>query len=80
MTLKHQLNFLKKIILFAGLSLIDYMTVGRKTHDNLFNLCKNGRALEEDVDNFRDTVYLPGLKVYEYLINNGALGNQKTYK
>lgn len=73
-------TFLEENGALYGGTLIDYMTVGRKTHDNLFNLCKNGLALEEDVDNFRDTVYLPGLKVYEYLINNGALGNQKTYK
>ena len=80
MTLKHQLNFLKKIILFASLSLIDYMTVGRKTQDNLFNLSKNGIVLAENVDNFRNIVYLPGLGIYEQLITNGALVNQKTYK
>ena len=56
------------------------MTVGRKTHDNLFNLYKNGYALAEDVDNFRDTVYLPGLGIYEQLISNGLVGNQNIYK
>ena len=56
------------------------MTVGRKTHDYLFNLYKNGYALAEDVDNFRDTVYLPGLGIYEQLISNGLVGNQKIYK
>lgn len=73
-------NFLEENDALHGGTLIDYMTVGRKTHDNLFNSYKNGLVLAEEVDNFRNTVYLPGLKVYEYLINNGALGNQKTYK
>ena len=45
-----------------------------------WDLYKNGRALAEDVDNFRDTVYLPGLGIYEQLINNGVIGNQKIYK
>ena len=73
-------KFLEENNAFNGGTLIDYMTVGRKTHDNLFNLYKNGYALAEDVDNFRDTVYLPGLGIYEQLISNGLVGNQKIYK
>lgn len=73
-------KFLEENNAFSGGTLIDYMTVGRKTHDNLFNLYKNGIVLAEDVDNFRNIVYLPGLGIYEQLITNGALGNQKTYK
>jgi hypothetical protein len=73
-------KFLEENNAFNGGTLIDYMTVGRKTHDNLFNLYKNGRALAEDIDKFRDTVYLPGLGIYEQLINNGVIGNQKIYK
>ena len=73
-------KFLEENNAFNGGTLIDYMTVGRKTHDNLFNLYKNGYALAEDVDNFRDTVYLPGLGIYEQLISNGVVGNQKIYK
>ena len=73
-------KFLEENNAFNGGTLIDYMTVGRKTHDNLFNLYKNGYALAEDVDNFRDTVYLPGLGIYEQLISNGVIGNQKIYK
>ena len=73
-------KFLEKNNAFSGGTLIDYMTVGRKTHDNLFNSYKNGYALAEDVDNFRDTVYLPGLGIYEQLISNGLVGNQKIYK
>ena len=73
-------EFLEENNAFNGGTLIDYMTVGRKTHDNLFNLYKNGYALAEDVDNFRDTVYLPGLGIYEQLISNGLVGNQKIYK
>ena len=73
-------KFLEENNAFNGGTLIDYMTVGRKAHDNLFNLYKNGYALAEDVDNFRDTVYLPGLGIYEQLISNGVIGNQKIYK
>ena len=73
-------KFLEKNNAFSGGTLIDYMTVGRKTHDNLFNSYKNGLVLAEDVDNFRNIVYLPGLGIYEQLITNGSLGNQKTYK
>ena len=73
-------KFLEENNAFNGGTLIDYMTVNRKTHDNLFNLYKNGYALAEDVDNFRDTVYLPGLGIYEQLISNGVIGNQKIYK
>ncbi len=73
-------KFLEENNAFSGGTLIDYMTVGRKTHDNLFNSYKNGIVLAEDVDNFRNIVYLPGLGIYEQLITNGALGNQKTYK
>ena len=73
-------KFLEENNAFNGGTLIDYMTVGRKTHDNLFNSYKNGYALAEDVDNFRNTVYLPGVGIYEQLITNGSLGNQKTYK
>lgn len=73
-------KFLEENNAFNGGTLIDYMTVGRKTHDNLFNLYKNGYALAEEVDNFRDTVYLPGLGIYEQLISNGLVGNQKIYK
>ena len=73
-------KFLEENNAFNGGTLIDYMTVNRKTHDNLFNLYKNGYALAEDVDNFRDTVYLPGLGIYEQLISNGLVGNQKIYK
>ena len=73
-------KFLEENNAFNGGTLIDYMTVGRKTHDNLFNSYKNGLVLAEDVDNFRNIVYLPGLGIYEQLITNGSLGNQKTYK
>ena len=73
-------KFLEKNNAFSGGTLIDYMTVGRKTHDNLFNSYKNGLVLAEDVDNFRNIVYLPGLGIYEQLITNCSLGNQKTYK
>lgn len=77
---KASTTFLEENNAFSGGTLIDYMTVGRKTHDNLFNSYKNGLVLAEEVDNFRNTVYLPGLGIYEQLITNGALGNQKTYK
>ena len=73
-------KFLEENDAFHGGTLIDYMTVGRKTHDNLFNLSKNGYVLAEDVDKFRDTVYIPGLGIYEQLISNGVIGNQKIYK
>ena len=73
-------KFLEENNAFNGGTLIDYMTVGRKTHDNLFDAYRNGHALAEDVDNFRDTVYLPGLGIYEQLITNGVIGNQKIYK
>ena len=73
-------KFLEENNAFSGGTLIDYMTVGRKTHDNLFDSYRNGYALAEDVDNFRNKVYLPGLSIYEQLITNGVISNQKIYK
>ena len=71
-------EFLEENNVRTGGTLIDFMTVVRKTHDILLEQCKNGVVLAEDVDNFKG-ISMPGIFDYEVAVHNGTLSNQEVY-
>ncbi len=74
------IEFLTEAGAYCGTSLIDYMTVGRKTHDILFEKYVNGQISSNELNSYDSSTFLGGIGEYTKLINQGRLSNQKTYK